>query len=620
MTSKHSFRPRGVAGWLAALGTLGTLGDTVRLRQRLQALPVLEPAGAAIELDDVVFIRTDGVQIPDAVQRAAAAHLERLDLAVVDLVPPDLPVDDLFDLLRRIDPATYRTSPLVKGTGALQALAVRRDVARRAGLVTDRPLDPVEMVLATVRCKHMAPRDTDLVVAPGLTAVPLDDEQRLAVLRATVGAGAPLAVFAKGLPFTVALAAGRNDRTWSGALGTAAAFQSLAAVLGTSCHPADLDVLRLPGRLGVRANRAVRVLRGRWESDVLVPADPRSIDRRRPVYADLLAQGTDRFFEERRENCPLCGSTALDLRLETTDLLQRKPGVFRLDECRTCGHIFQNPRLSIEGLDFYYRDFYDGLGEADTDGMFAISDRAYRDRARMVARHTTPKRWLDVGGGHGHFCLIAAEELPGTHFDGLDMSDSIDEAAARGWIEQAHRGMFPDVAGDMAGSYDVVSMHHYLEHTRDPIAELDAAHVALAPDGLLLIEVPHIQSRFAKLLGRWWLPWFQPQHQHYLSVENLTRALDAHGFDVVDVEVGPAHQPADIGGATWLATQAFAPAPDLPWLDPPTLVDQVRRGVTLVVGGSLAALGLAADLALAPMTRSNDQWSNAFRVVARRRD
>ena len=34
------------------------------------------------------------------------------------------------------------------------------------------------------------------------------------------------------------------------------------------------------------------------------------------------------------------------------------------------------------------------------------------------------------------------------------------------------------------------------------------------------------ESPFGRLLGRWWIPWFQPQHQHLLSVANLERELD----------------------------------------------------------------------------------------------
>ena len=33
---------------------------------------------------------------------------------------------------------------------------------------------------------------------------------------------------------------------------------------------------------------------------------------------------------------------------------------FTLEQCGDCGHVFQNPRLTPEGLEFYYRDFYDG--------------------------------------------------------------------------------------------------------------------------------------------------------------------------------------------------------------------------------------------------------------------
>ena len=59
----------------------------------------------------------------------------------------------------------------------------------------------------------------------------------------------------------------------------------------------------------------------------------------------------------------------------------------------------------------------------------------------------------------------------------------------------------------MAGAYDVVSMHHYLEHTREPLDELDAAATALVPGGHLLIELPDPESRFPLVVGRWWIPW-----------------------------------------------------------------------------------------------------------------
>src|SRR6266567_4088927 len=86
-----------------------------------------------------------------------------------------------------------------------------------------------------------------------------------------------------------------------------------------------------------------------------------AVELRRPAYQADLAGGLDRLFEPRRTACPWCGSARLRERLRTTDLLQHKPGRFHLDRCQDCGHVFQNPRLSFAGLEFYYRDFYDGL-------------------------------------------------------------------------------------------------------------------------------------------------------------------------------------------------------------------------------------------------------------------
>src|SRR5438270_4799824 len=163
-----------------------------------------------------------------------------------------------------------------------------------------------------------------------------------------------------------------------------------------------------------------------------------------------------------------------------------------------------------------------------------------RDRAPQKWSGSTS--WLDVGAGHGHFCFAARDELPGTTFDGLDLSESIDEAKRRGWIDTAYRGLFPELAAGFAGHYDAISMSHYLEHTLDPKLELDAARTALAPDGCLLIELPDPEFALGRILRRYWLPWFQPQHLHLLSVANLERLLRERGFAPVAWHRGLAHQ------------------------------------------------------------------------------
>ncbi|WP_435798211.1 class I SAM-dependent methyltransferase [Streptomyces decoyicus] len=340
----------------------------------------------------------------------------------------------------------------------------------------------------------------------------------------------------------------------------------------------------------------------------------------RPRYQDELAHGLERFFEPRRTTCPWCTSSRLRGRLRTTDHPQHKPGKFALDQCRSCGHVFQNPRLSADGLDFYYRDCYDGLGEA-TMARLACSPlaiRLYRARARAMLPFNRPLLWLDVGTGHGHFCAEARRIHQDTEFHGLDWGEGVEIAARNDRIARAYRGSFVGLAGQLACQYDVVSMHHYLEHTLAPRQELAAAHTALRPGGHLLVEVPDPESASARLLGQWWGPWLQPQHLHFIPLDNLCSALAEQGFSVVATDRREPHVPTDLTSAAVNMLKSVLPGEDLPWLPerPGPLSRWARRLSLLAVAPVLLVL-VALDLLLAPLTRRT-RLSNAYRVVARR--
>src|SRR5690606_9125077 len=103
----------------------------------------------------------------------------------------------------------------------------------------------------------------------------------------------------------------------------------------------------------------------------------------------------------------------------------------------------------------------------------------------------------------------------------------------RGWVSRAISGLFPKAAGGLEGQYDVVSMYHYLEHTREPQLELLAAHKVLKPGGYLSIEIPNPETPFGVPFGSFWFSWLQPQHQRFFNQRNLQRLLEQSHFEVV---------------------------------------------------------------------------------------
>jgi ubiquinone/menaquinone biosynthesis C-methylase UbiE len=592
-----------LGGALAALWAV----DGFRLRQRARSLRVLSPSGAPVA-DEHFFLVRPGVVLDEATRQAASEHAQNMGLDVLDLVSPRIASWRAMVLLLVIDPLRFRDDRFTRGFSAGDATLVRSSVLERLG-TSPHPMDALALVELARQLKLHAATSSDVAIAPGLVSPGMSLRDRRRVLRMAFG-DVVIPMFV--LQFVLLGLAIAFAPAW-GLLALAVFhLQVLLITLGTPLTPLD--------RMANVAFRPMIDL-----ASALGPVSPSPARRvtaaeLRPVYDALLSRGTTPFFEPARADCPLCHDRDLSKLGEFPDHYQRKPGRFVLSRCRSCGHVFQNPRLSLEGLSFYYRDFYDGLGEELTQTVFGNEVTEYRARAEMVARFVKPKRWLDVGAGHGHFCCFARGLLPETRFEGLDLSESIEHAVRRRWVDHGMRGLFPEIAPKLAArneSYDVVSMSHYLEHTLDPAAELDAAARVLQSHGLLFIEVPDPESRLGRLLGRAWLPWFQPQHLNFLTVKNMHRLLLERAFEPLEWHRGEAHQPAEFTYLTLFALNRVALSADVPWRPEGGVVTRAWRKIVWSAALPLIGAAWVLDHALAPLFR-REGWSNTYRVLARR--
>lgn len=590
--------------------------DALWRRTRAARLTPLPPSDRPVA-DDHLFITAVGVRLDSATRRAASAYAARQRLRVLDLVPAGLDSVRALELLRRVDPAAYRFDRLAVGAGGGHAMLVDAELAERSGITRFDGLSIAEMNALTARLKSHASTGTDLAVTSAITPSGCPPADRRAILRSRWPSDLPvylagniIGMACLGAGLARCLARGGADTVAGAAVLAAASAQSHLATARSPLRPHDRRRFALT-RPVAGPWRWLRVAAAREEPDPDLP-------RLRREYAAELRNGVGHFLEDRRTACPWCGDGALSHLLTSGDHQHHRPGVFTLDRCGSCGHIFQNPRLSPRGLDFYYRDFYDGSGAAEVERSFRLAAPHYRDRARLLSGHAVPKAWLDVGGGHGHFCNAARDIWPHTRFDALDMSTAIEEAERRGWVDNAHVGLFPEMADKLVGTYDVVSMHHYLEHTLDPYAELSAAARVLPPGGHLLIEVPDPEWIIGRLAGRWWHAWFQPQHLHFIPLGNLVDALSETGLRTVAVERGPAHQPVDLLMIVMMLAHRIVPDPAKPWRDPRYRRLRVAARTAVYLGAGPLMLGAAvADQLLYPLIRRGAR-SNTYRVLAQR--
>jgi SAM-dependent methyltransferase len=225
-------------------------------------------------------------------------------------------------------------------------------------------------------------------------------------------------------------------------------------------------------------------------------------------------------------DCPLCGSTQARTLFAGPDRLQGLPGEFRLLRCGECGlmRLAQIP----DDLDQFYPASY-RPHQARSDSLAGWRGRGLAKKADLVRRaFPSGGRLLDVGCGSGEFLALFQDD-PRWSLHGLEPSPQAGRLARDLTGSPVTIATLQD-ARLPAGSFDVVTMWHVLEHLPYPLPALTRAKRLLRPGGLLVLCCPVADSCQARLFGSYWSGFDLPRHLVTFSRPSLDRALRAAGF------------------------------------------------------------------------------------------
>lgn len=224
-------------------------------------------------------------------------------------------------------------------------------------------------------------------------------------------------------------------------------------------------------------------------------------------------------------HCAACGGT------DRIPLISIGP--WRVQKCPGCGLGVLDPRPDPSERTELYRESYFtshyDLGLVPGSPGFGTAISRERHRVRFFRRHKKGGRLLDIGIGRGYF--LHACQCAGYGAEGFDVSDD-----AAGFV-RATMGI-PVKSGPLndrlfgAGSFDVVTMWHSLEHTGEPGRYLDAAWRWLKPDGILVVDVPNHEGTDARERREAWEDWDLPYHLFHFTPLSLQTLLGRHGFRV----------------------------------------------------------------------------------------
>ncbi len=238
----------------------------------------------------------------------------------------------------------------------------------------------------------------------------------------------------------------------------------------------------------------------------------------------------DNPFDPERHTCPVCDGASLWL----YKVDYRK---VRIGRCDSCGAQFMNPPYSDEHLAHYYEEY----NEAEQIGLWQEALTYCHDfYLSLIERFGRVGHLLDIGCGNGH--LIRAALARGWTAEGFDVSDASTKRVTKELGITVHVGDFLNVDWPEK-SFDLVTMHHVLEHVKEPAAYICRIHLLLRDDGLVFIASPNIRGLSHRLkdtlerlgIRRKNVGKYYDTHHHviYFDPKTLKELLTRNGFEVV---------------------------------------------------------------------------------------
>ena len=237
--------------------------------------------------------------------------------------------------------------------------------------------------------------------------------------------------------------------------------------------------------------------------------------------------------------CPICQS-------ESKPAWQYQ--VYAIFECTHCALQFVFPMQGAPAN--YYQEHYTNVVKAtQTDDIHPGFQYTVNKIHSVVRQCLKPnqRRAIDVGCGPGY--LLSELSRMGFECLGIDFNPDVVRVAQEHFHVNAQVGRLEDLIA-VHSQFDMALLVHVLEHAEDPLNLLRNIRQVLAPNGILLIDLPN-RNRFAimRSLSRGDFFWgeYPPHHLTFWSTASLTYALKSAGLAVLECHSRPFNQENQAG-------------------------------------------------------------------------
>lgn len=195
--------------------------------------------------------------------------------------------------------------------------------------------------------------------------------------------------------------------------------------------------------------------------------------------------------------------------------------------------------------------FYKGGYQTIPGSLPALRELAAVERYRLspILKHRNSGKLLEIGPWIGIFSCNAKDA--GFDVTALEMNQECVDFLNQTVGIRALKTSNPAATLDqMNEKFDVITLWHSLEHLRDPWRVIEQCAAHLAPEGILLVAIPNIESYQFSLLKSAWKHLDAPRHLFFYPTETLVKLCRQYGLSVVETTTAD-ELSAALGYDTW---------------------------------------------------------------------
>ncbi len=202
---------------------------------------------------------------------------------------------------------------------------------------------------------------------------------------------------------------------------------------------------------------------------------------------------------------------------------------FSVVECNKCSFTFIPPYFRKQISYENYKD--ENVANAVRNGNNFVKIERHKLRYDLIKKYKPSGSLFDLGAGWGHFMLTG--QMLGYDVYGIEISEQPYLYSKNDLKLPVDHIDFFDMKEDK--KFDIVTMWDVLEHIDKADDVIAKCARITAKDGYIVIQVPQIDSYFAKKHKDNW-KMMGLDHVNYFGKKTITQLLKKHGYEVKTIK------------------------------------------------------------------------------------